>query len=182
MTDRAPDSAPLTLQLEDLRDTLACNLSAARSALGLSQDQLAAAGGVSRATINQLEGAEGDPRLSTLAGLSVALGVCPVFLLLGQDELIAIAKAPGSKQAKDIQVHLTPKDLDTMRRLLMSGVAKNRTKAVAMGSAAATTAGVNAGAPIRVGVINKPAAVNFWRNYASRAVIERPAILEEGWP
>jgi transcriptional regulator with XRE-family HTH domain len=113
----------------------------------MSQDQLAAAGGVSRATINQLEGAEGDPRLSTLVGLAAALGVSPVFLLLGRDELDAIAKAPGSKEAKEVQAHLTPGELDTMRRLLRSGVAKNRAKAVAMGStAAATTTGSSSGA------------------------------------
>lgn len=146
MTDRGPDSAPLSLPLENMRNTLARNLSAARGALGLSQDQLAAAGGVSRATINQLEGAEGDPRLSTLVGLASALGVSPVFLLLGRDELDAIAKAPGSKEAKEVQAHLTPEELDTMRRLLRSGVAKNRTKAVAMGSTAAVTAGITAGA------------------------------------
>ncbi|QRK08550.1 helix-turn-helix transcriptional regulator [Archangium violaceum] len=146
MTDRAPDLVPLALPLEEVRDTLARNLSAARSALGLSQDQLAAAGGVSRATINQLEGAEGDPRLSTLVGLAAALGVSPVFLLLGRDELDAIAKVPGSKEAKEVQAHLTPEELDTMRRLLRSGVAKNRTKAVAMGSTAVATAGVTAGA------------------------------------
>lgn len=146
MTDRAPDSAALSLSLEDVRDTLARNLSAARSALGASQDQLAAAAGVSRATINQLEGAEGDPRLSTLVGLSAALGISPVFLLLGRDELDAIAKAAGSKEAKEVQAHLTPEELETMRRLLQSGVAKNRAKAIAMGSTAAATAGVAAGA------------------------------------
>lgn len=146
MMDRATDGAALSLPIEDVLDTLARNLSAARSALGLSQDQLAAAGGVSRATINQLEGAEGDPRLSTLVGLAAALGLSPVFLLLGRDELDAIAKAPGSKEAKDVQAHLTPEELDTMSRLLRSGVTKNRSKAVAMGSTATTTAGLSAGA------------------------------------
>lgn len=147
MTGRDTGSAQLSLSLEDVRDTLARNLSAARSALGMSQEQLAAAGGVSRATINQLEGAEGDPRLSTLVGLAAALGVSPVFLLLGRDELDAIAKAPGSKEAEEVQAHLTAGELDTMRRLLRSGVAKNRAKAVAMGATAATTtAGASTGA------------------------------------
>ena len=146
MTERSTEAAPLLLSIDDVRDTLASNLSAARSALGMSQDELAAKGGVSRATLNQLEGAEGDPRLSTLVGLAAALGISPVFLLLGRDELDAIAKAPGSKEAKDVQAHLTPEELDTMRRLLRSGVAKNRTKAVTMGSTAAATAGVAAGA------------------------------------
>lgn len=156
MTARAADSAALSLPIDDVRDMLARNLSAARSALGISQDQLATAGGVSRATINQLEGAEGDPRLSTLVALAAALGVSPVFLLLGRDDLDAIAKAPGSKEAKEVQAHLTPEELDTMRRLLRSGVAKNRTKAVAMGATAATTAGVTAGA--LTGPVGKPAA------------------------
>lgn len=146
MTSDLPDSIGLSLPMDDVRATLARNLSAARGALELSQDQLATVARVSRATINQLEGAEGDPRLTTLVSLAAALGVSPVFLLLGRDELDAIAKAPGSKEAKKVQAHLTPGELDTMRRLLRSGVAKNRSKAVAMGSNAATTAGMTAGA------------------------------------
>lgn len=145
MTRSQAPEEPL-VALEDMRDTLARNLNAARGALGMSQDQLGAAAGVSRATINQLEGAEGDPRLSTLVALAVALGVSPVFLLLGRDELDAIAMAPGSTDAKAVQSHLTPDELETMRRLLRSGVAKNRTKAVAMGATAATAAGFGAGA------------------------------------
>ena len=157
MTDRAPDAAPLSVPLDDVRATLANNLSAARNALGLSQEQLAAAGGVSRATINQIEGAEGDPRLSTLVGLAAALGVSPVFLLLGRDELYAIAKAPESKEYKEVQAHLTSEDLDTIRRLLRSGVAKNRTKAIAMGSAAvAAASGAGALAAAAIGTALLP--------------------------
>jgi transcriptional regulator with XRE-family HTH domain len=112
----------------------------------MSQDQLAGAAGVSRATIIQIEAAEGDPRLSTLAGVSAALGVSPVFLLLGRDELDAIANAPGSSEAERVRENLSSDELETMRRLLRSGIAKNRTKAVAMGSNAATAAGLAAGA------------------------------------
>lgn len=140
----SPDLAVVSISMDDTRDTLARNLAAARSALGLSQEQLAVAAGVSRATINQLEGAEGDARLSTLVNLAAALGVSPVFLLLGRDELDAIAKAPGSKEVKEVQAHLAPEELETMRRLLQSGVARNRSKAVAIGSAAATAAAVGA--------------------------------------
>jgi len=149
MTERPTDTVALSLPVEDVQDTLARNLSAARSALGLSQDQLATAAGVSRATVNQLEGgstAKGDPRLSTVVQLAAALGISPVFLLLGRDELDAITEAPKSKEVRDVRSHLTAEELDTMRRLLRSGVAKNRAKAVEMGATAAATAGMTAGA------------------------------------
>jgi hypothetical protein len=79
-------------------------------------------------------------------GVSAALGVSTAFLLLGRDDLEAIADLPRSPEAKRVQEHFSSEDLATMRRLLQSGVAKNRTKAVAMGSSAAVTAGVTAGA------------------------------------
>jgi transcriptional regulator with XRE-family HTH domain len=112
----------------------------------MSQDQLSEVAGVSRATIIQIEAAEGDPRLSTLAGVAVALGVSPVFLLLGQDELDAIANAPGSSEAERVRENLSSDQLETMCRLLRSGIAKNRAKAVAMGTSAAAGAGLAAGA------------------------------------
>ena len=149
MTEGSTGTVTLSLPVEDVQDTLARNLSAARSALGMSQDQLAAAAGVSRATVYQLEGgstAKGDPRLSTVVSLSSALGISPVFLLLGRDELDAIAEVPKRTEMKDVRSHLSADELETMRRLLRSGVAKNRAKAVEMGAAAATTAGVSAGA------------------------------------
>lgn len=144
MTDRPTNTSIIFLSLEDVRDTLARNLSAARTALGMSQDELATESSLSRATINQLEGAEGDPRLSTLVGLAAALGVSPIFLLLGRDELNALTQALGSEEAKKIQSQLTSDELETMRRLLRSGVAKNWTKAAAMGASVATNAGLNA--------------------------------------
>lgn len=149
MTDRTKDTVALSLPVEDVQDTLACNLSAARSVLGLSQEQLAAAAGVSRATVNQIEGgstAKSDPRLSTVVNLAAALGISPVLLLVGRDELDAITEAPESKEVKDIRSHLTAEELETIRRLLRSGVAKNRNKAIEMGATAAITAGMNAGA------------------------------------
>jgi len=138
-----------SLPVEDAQDILARNLSAARGALGMSQEQLAAAAGVSRATINQLEGgasAKGDPRLSTVVHLAAALGISPVFLLLGRDELDAITEARKSTEVNEVRSHLTAEQLETMRRLLRSGVAKNRTKAVEMGATAAASSGMSAGA------------------------------------
>lgn len=149
MTERSTDAVALWLPVEEVQDTLARNLWAARGALRMSQDQLATAAGVSRATVNQLEGgstAKGDPRLSTLVQLAAALGISPVFLILGRDELDAITEAPKSKEVKNVTSHLTVEELEMMRRLLRSGVAKNRTKAVEMGATAAATAGMPAGA------------------------------------
>lgn len=143
------NAVQLSLPLEDVQDTLARNLAAARSALGMSQDQLATAAGVSRATVNQLEGgstANGDPRLSTLVHIARALGLSPVFLLLGRDELDAIEGATNSNEVQDVRSHITAEELETMRRLLRSGVAKNMTRAVEMGGSAAVNAGITAGA------------------------------------
>lgn len=149
MMVNSTDSVAMSIQVEDVQDTLALNLSAARSALGMSQDQLAAAAGVSRATVNQLESGsttKGDPRLSTLVRLSSALGISPVLLLLGRNELDAIAEAPQRSEMDDVSSHLSADELETMRRLLRSGVAKNRSKAILMGTTAASTAGMSAGA------------------------------------
>lgn len=131
--------------LDGARDTLARNLSAARTAMGLSQDQLAEAAGISRATVIQLEAGEGDPRLSTLTGLAMALDVSPVFFLFGRDELSAIATLHQSGDAKRVQAQLSKDEQEVMRRLLGSGLPKNRTKAVKMGAEAAAAAGMAAG-------------------------------------
>lgn len=132
MADQDNDALPLPVQLHNMRDTLARNLAAARAASGASQDQVASAAGVSRTTLNQLENAEGDPRLSTLVGLASALGVSPVFLLLGPEEIMAIADAHRSPEAQQVKAGLSDEQLDTLRRLLGSGVSKNRAKALSM--------------------------------------------------
>lgn len=149
MIERGTEGGGLSLLVENVRDTLALNLSAARGALGMSQEQLANAARVSRATVNQLEGgssANGDPRLSTVVSLAAALGISPVFLLLGRDELGAIAEAAKSADVKGVHARLTAEELETMGRLLRSGVPKNRAKAVEMGATAAASAGMTAGA------------------------------------
>lgn len=148
MTAQDVDGTALSLSVENARDALARNLAAARSALDWSQEDLARAAGVSRATVNQLEGgasSKSDPRLSTVAGLATALGISPMLLLLDREELDAIAGIPMSREAEDVRSQLDTEQLETMRRLLRSGVAKNRAEAVAMGTTAAALAGISAG-------------------------------------
>lgn len=109
--------------------------------MALSQDQLAELSGVSRATIVQIESGSSDPRLSTIAAIAGALGISPLLLLLGNDELRAIANVENSSEAVRTREHLSKETLDDMRRLLKSGLQKNRSKAIAMGIAAAATQG-----------------------------------------
>lgn len=63
-----------------------------------------------------------------------------MLLLLDREELDAIAEIPRSREAEDVRSRLTPEQLETMQRLLRSGVAKNRAEAVAMGTTAAALA------------------------------------------
>ena len=145
MSKSSPPPDTLDAAMDGPREALARNLSAARTATGLSQDQLAEAAGISRATVIQLEAGQGDPRLSTLTALATALDVAPVFFLFGRDELNAIATLHKSDDAKRVQAHLSKVEQDVMRRLLRSELPKNRTRAVKMGAEAAEAAGMAAG-------------------------------------
>ncbi|MDN0082059.1 helix-turn-helix transcriptional regulator [Crenobacter sp. SG2305] len=146
MTAPSTRTQTSSIYVECALETVARNLYAARIGVGMSQEQLAEAAKVSRATIIQLESGTGDPRLSTLATIADALGIFPALLLIGRDEIDAIANAPNSVEAILISEHLPTKELEGMRRLLQSGIPKNRNKAIIMGTSAATSAGLTAGA------------------------------------
>lgn len=155
MTVHGMDEVSVSLSVESARDALARNLAAARSALEWSQEDLARAAGISRATVNQLEGgasSRSDPRLSTVVGLATALGVSPMLLLLDREDLDAIAEIPRSREGEDVRLQLKTEQLETMQRLLRSGLAKNRAEAVAMGTTAAALAGIKAGALVAAAI------------------------------
>ncbi|WP_435594658.1 helix-turn-helix domain-containing protein [Tsukamurella tyrosinosolvens] len=81
------DTEPITLG-----ESLARGIRQVRAARGWSQAELAAASGLSRNLVSNLErgrssgGADSDPQLSTLIRISEALGVSPSELLFPPDD------------------------------------------------------------------------------------------------
>ncbi|WP_433331913.1 helix-turn-helix domain-containing protein [Spirillospora sp. CA-294931] len=75
--------------VEEVGRTLAANLRAARAQRGWRLDDLAAASGVSRGMIHQIESARSHPSVATLAKLCAALGL-PI------SELVAMPDEVGS--------------------------------------------------------------------------------------
>jgi transcriptional regulator with XRE-family HTH domain len=118
---------------------VAQNLLIARTALNLTQHQLADASGISRATIAQLEAGVGDPRLSTLELLAARLHIPAHFLLLDQAsfralaEVMRLANSPNAPAA-------TP--TDEIARTLHTGGVLNRLRAAALGLDLAQAAGL----------------------------------------
>lgn len=120
---------------ESIDSILAKNLVAARIIAGLTQHDLAAAAGISRATIAQLETGSSDPRLSTVVDLARALGVAPMVLLAGVPEVQALAAlGDGSGEQR---LHVSPRDLMRLRDYVASGMLKDRVRAARLGAAIA---------------------------------------------
>jgi transcriptional regulator with XRE-family HTH domain len=126
---------------------LAKNLVAARVIAGLTQHDLAAAAGVSRATVAQLETGFSDPRLSTIVDIARALGIAPIVLLSGAEEVEALAKLTIDQV--DGHPIVPPVDLARMRDYVASGMLKDRIRAARVG---ATVARGGAEAPVSVAV------------------------------
>jgi len=133
----APSRAPL--RRESIGSVLARNLTAARLVAGLTQHELAAASGVSRATIAQLETGVSDPRLSTVVELARVFGLPPLFLLVGAAEVAALARLPEDLEARPVP--LPDADVARMRHLASSGLLKDRGRAARAGATVARAAG-----------------------------------------
>ena len=134
----APEPALLPPS-ESAGAVLAKNLLIARQTAGLTQLELANASGVSRATIAQIESGLSDPRLSTVVDLAAAVGVSPIVLLVGREEVRALVEMPGDLATHPIKV--TAPELAQMEQLVRTGMLSDRGRAARIGAAVARGAG-----------------------------------------
>jgi transcriptional regulator with XRE-family HTH domain len=123
---------------------LANNLIAARAAAKMTQHELAAAAGVSPATVAQLENRFSDPRLSTVVNLAEALRVSPLVLLTGvrdANQLVTVVDQ-GGDAAPRATVRVSPHDAQRLGRLIASGMQRDRVRAARLGAAVAEASGL----------------------------------------
>ncbi len=130
----------LSQNREVVKATLAKNVALARSAASFTQAELAEAAGVSRATIAQIESGAGEPRLSTLVDIATALGTSPVLLLIGKNELDALISVTGNAPVE----LLSEEEVEKMKRLIASGLRRQRLQAAELGASAARAVGLSA--------------------------------------
>jgi DNA-binding XRE family transcriptional regulator len=120
---------------ESIDSVLAKNLVTARMVAGMTQQGLANAADISRATIAQLETGCSDPRISTIVDLASALGISPVLLLIGMLEARALTDLPQEFQLHSVEV--PARELLRMERYLQTGMLKDRFRAGQIGAAVA---------------------------------------------
>ena len=76
-----------------------------------------------------------------------------MFLLLGHEDLEALSNLRNAEGLPVESDELSEEDIETMRRLLRSGISRNRNKAIKMGIAAASTlAGAAIGSILLLGI------------------------------
>ena len=123
---------------ESIDAALAKNLVAARVVGGFTQHELAKRSNISRATIAQIETGSSDPRLSTIACLAKAVGIPPIFLLAGLENVLAVADALQASEGENGFDQLTAKvpdeELNRMLWLFRSGMLKDRLRVAEMGA------------------------------------------------
>jgi len=106
--------------------TLAQNLAIIRVATGWTQQALADAAGVSRATIAQLEAGLGDPRLTTIELIARAVEVTPSVLLFGSPDVGMLIKVRLSAgEPFTVPAHIR----DMLKMLIASGQLRHKLEA-----------------------------------------------------
>jgi transcriptional regulator with XRE-family HTH domain len=111
---------------------LAKNLVTARLTQGVTQHELAQDSGISRATIAQIETGSSDPRLSTIAELARALGLPTIFLLIGLQEVAALAEV--LHQSAMDRPSVDPRLVGRMGHFVNTGMLKDRIRAALIGA------------------------------------------------
>lgn len=103
---------------DDYSQALGRSLVAARTANHMTQQELAKASGVSRATIAEIESGKGDPRLSNIVALAQALRTSPMMLLLEKGALTR--EVAGQLQQRTDALNVPIESVEKMNSYLNS--------------------------------------------------------------
>jgi DNA-binding XRE family transcriptional regulator len=150
MSSELSQSPPSSAESPDA--TLAKNLVAARTVAGITQQELADASGISRATVAQIETGSSDPRLSTIVQLAKALGIAPIVLLMGRVEILALAGM--MEPSISVRPSIDSRSVARMQQHLATGMLKDRLRAARIGANAVESSSASTLAPILAGVIS----------------------------
>ncbi|QOV92477.1 helix-turn-helix domain-containing protein [Humisphaera borealis] len=126
-------------RLEPHAVVVARNLVIARDLAGLTQNDLAARSGVSRATIAQIETGHADPRLSTLVEIARALGLSVIVLLATRTDIQAITGIGPALGTTPVAID--QRDLARMNEYSDSTLIRDWRRAARIGASVGRSAG-----------------------------------------